>query len=205
MQTGCAVFIWLLGAMGLAAVVMFLERFVELRRAQIDWQDFAKGLDNVMATGNWQEALAICEDTPVPVANVAAAAIRHRDGGAAAVKEAVEAQVRSEEGRLYRRLAALFAIGQIAPLTGLLGTLTGFIKTVTAIAAEPVAQRQALLSSCVDSMAAAAAGLAVAIPAIAMHAMLRARLERISADLAAASSEIASLTVRRAAKAEGGA
>ena len=83
-----SVFFWILAAMGAAAAVMFVERLVELRRSQIDWQAFLKGVSNVLATGNEEEALAICEDTPVPVANVAAAAIRHRRGPAQALKEA---------------------------------------------------------------------------------------------------------------------
>ncbi|MBR1920643.1 MAG: MotA/TolQ/ExbB proton channel family protein, partial [Kiritimatiellae bacterium] len=72
---------WLLVVLAIAAVVIFFERFFELRRAQIDWQDFIKGVVNILAGGNADEALAICEDTAVPIANVVATAIRHRDAG----------------------------------------------------------------------------------------------------------------------------
>ena len=121
---------WLLVALAIAAVVIFFERFFELRRVQIDWQDFVKGVVNVLAGGNAEEALAICEDTAVPVAAVVATAIRHRDAGARVLREAVDSQGRAEIGRLDRRLASLAIIGQIAPLLGLLGTIIGFVKTV---------------------------------------------------------------------------
>lgn len=196
-----SVFFWILAAMGAAAAVMFVERLVELRRSQIDWQAFLKGVSNVLATGNEEEALAICEDTPVPVANVAAAAIRHRRGPAQALKEAVEAQTRSEIGRLDRRLASLGAIAQISPLVGLLGTIAGFIKTMTVLSSGPVVPRQELLSSAVGSMGVAAAGLAVAIPATAMYIALRARLARIVSDLESAAAEIESgVALREAAE-----
>ena len=59
---------WLLMAMAVAAVVVFFERFFELRRAQIDHQDFVKGIVNILSRGNEDEAVAMCEDTAVPVA-----------------------------------------------------------------------------------------------------------------------------------------
>ena len=78
-----AVFLILI-ALAITAVAMFLGRFIELRRFLIDWQDFLKGVTNVLESGNEDEAIAICEDTPVPVANVVATAIRHRKGTAIA-------------------------------------------------------------------------------------------------------------------------
>ena len=184
-------FMWILAAMSAAAVVMFFERLVELRRAQIDWQDFLKGVTNVLETGNETEALAICEDTPVPVANVAAAAIRMRKATLPTIKEAVAAAQRAETGRLDRRLAALGVVCRCAPLVGLLGTIAGFIRTVTLLGSAPVIDRQELLSGAVSSMVVAGAGLAVAILVLVMLAVLRARFARITSDLEAAAAEIA--------------
>ena len=60
---------WILMALAVSAVVVFFERWFELRRAQIDWPDFIKGVVNVLESGNENEALAICDDTSAPVAN----------------------------------------------------------------------------------------------------------------------------------------
>ena len=78
---------WLLMAMAVAALIVFLERFFELRRAQVDWQYFVDGVLNVLERGNVDEALANCEEEAVPVASVVAAAIRHRDASARVLKE----------------------------------------------------------------------------------------------------------------------
>ena len=181
---------WLLVALAVAAVVIFFERFFELRRAQIDWQDFVKGVVNILAGGNADEALAICEDTAVPVANVVATAIRHRDASAGALRDAVDAQGRAEIGRLDRRLAALAIIGQIAPLLGLLGTVVGFVKTVLLVNSQALVSRAALLNSAMEALVSAALGLAVAIPVVVMYGSLRVRLERIIVELEAAASQI---------------
>ena len=181
---------WLLVALAVAAVVIFFERFFEQRRAQIDWQDFVKGVVNILAGGNADEALAICEDTAVPVANVVATAIRHRDASAGALRDAVDAQGRAEIGRLDRRLAALAIIGQIAPLLGLLGTVIGFVKTVLLVNSQALVSRVALMNAAMEALVSAALGLAVAIPVIVMYGSLRVRLERIIVELEAAASQI---------------
>ena len=181
---------WLLVALAVAAVVIFFERFFELRRAQIDWQDFVKGVVNVLERGGADEALSICEDTAVPVANVVATAIRHRDADAGALHNAVDAQGRAEIGRLDRRLAALAIIGQVAPLLGLLGTVIGFVQTVLLVNSQALVSRVALMDSAMEALVSAALGLAVAIPVVVMYGSLRVRLERIIVELEAAASQI---------------
>jgi biopolymer transport protein ExbB len=191
---------WLLVALAVAAVVIFFERFFELRRVQIDWQDFVKGVINVLGGGNAEEALAICEDTAVPVANVVATAIRHRDAGARVLREAVDSQGRAEISRLDRRLAALAIIGQISPLIGLLGTIIGFIKTVLLVNSQELVARADLLSSSMEALLSAALGLGVAIPVAVMYGVLRVRMERIVVEMEAAASQITGYIATREAK-----
>lgn len=181
---------WVLSVMALVAVVTFFERFLDLRRAQIDHDDFLKGVVNVLDRGGRDEALAICDDTPSPVASVVATAIRNRGASARVLREAVDAQGRAEVGRLDRRLAALAIIAQIAPLLGLLGTVIGMIKTVLLVNAEEIVSRADLLNGAMESLVAAALGLAVAIPASIMYGSLRVRLDRMTRDLEAAASQM---------------
>lgn len=191
---------WILAALAVAAVVIFFERFLELRRAQIDWQDFVKGVVNLLDGGNADEALAICEDTAVPVANVVAAAIRHRDAGARVLRESVDSQGRAEVGRLDRRLAALAIIGQVAPLLGLLGTVVGFIRTVLLVNSQAIVSRVNLLNASMEALVSAALGLAVAILVVVMYGSLRVRVDRITVELEAAASQITGYITTREAK-----
>ena len=180
----------LLAVLAVAAVVIYIERFLELRRAQIDWQDFVDGVLNVLERGNADEALANCEETAVPVASIVATAIRHRDSSARVLKESVDAQGRAEVGRLNRRLAALAIIGQISPLVGLLGTVIGFIKTVMLVNSQPLVARADLLGASMDALVSAALGLAVAIPVVVMYGSLCVRMDRISTEMEAAASHV---------------
>lgn len=181
---------WILLTLAAVALVTYFERLVDLRRAQIDYRDFLEGVVNVLDAGNVDEALAICEDTPAPVAQIVATAIRHRVGSARLMREAVDSQGRAEVGRLDRRLAALAIIAQIAPSIGLLGAIVGFIKTVMAANAQELVSRADLMNGSMEALVSAALGLAVAIPATVMYGSLRVRLDRTVVELEAAASQI---------------
>ena len=187
--TGGPVF-WILLTLAVAAIVIFFERLIELRRAHIDWQDFVNGVINVLEGGGEDEALAICEDTAVPVANIVATAIRHRKGAARVLREAVDSAGRAETGRLDRRLAALSIIGQIAPGVGLLGVIYGFMKTVLLVNSSVLVSRADLMTSAMEALVSAAMGLLVAIPVAAMYGMLRTRMDRLVLEFEAAATSI---------------
>ena len=181
---------WILVVLAAVAVITYFERFIDLRRAQIDYQDFLNGIVNILDAGNEDEALAMCDDTPAPVARIVSTAIRHRHGSARVLRDAVDSQGRAEVGRLDRRLAALAIIGQISPLIGLLGTVIGFVKTVMTANAVAVVSRADLFGGAMESLVSAALGLAVAIPVTVMYGSLRVRLDRTVVELEAAASQI---------------
>ena len=181
---------WILIALAVVTVVVFLERFAEIRRARVDWQDFIKGVVNVLDRGGGDEAIAICEEAPSPVANIVKAAIRNRGSDAQLLREAVDAQGRAEAARFDRRLASLAIIGQIAPMVGLFGTILGLVRTLTVANSTELVSRADFIAPMIHSLVLAALGLAVAIPAIVMYSALRVRVDRLVADLEAAATNI---------------
>lgn len=181
---------WILAIMTLVAVITYIDRVVDLRRARIDYQDFLKGVFNVLDSGNDEEALSICEDTSAPVAQVVATAIRHRNGSARILREAVDSQGRAEVGRLDRRLATLAIIAQVSPAVGLIGTIIGFIKVVLAANSQELVSRADLLGGSMEALVSAACGLFVGVMATVMYGSLRVRLDRTVVELEAAASQV---------------
>ena len=181
---------WVLVALAALAVITYFDRMIDLRRARIDYEDFLKGVFNVLDSGNDDEALSICEDVSAPVSRVVATAIRHRNGSARILRESVDSQGRAEVGRLDRRLATLAIIAQIAPAVGLLGTVIGFIRTVLAANSQELVSRTDLLTGSMEALVSAAVGLFVGILATVMYGSLRVRLDRTVVELEAAASQV---------------
>ena len=181
---------WVLVVLTAIAVITYFDRMFDLRRARIDYQDFLKGVFNVLDSGNDEEALSICADVSAPVSRVVETAIRHRNGSARILRESVDSQGRAEVGRLDRRLATLAIIAQVAPAVGLLGTVIGFIKTVLAANSQELVSRADLLNGSMEALVSAAIGLFVGILATVMYGSLRVRLDRTVVELEAAASQV---------------
>lgn len=184
------VVLWLILAIGIAATFIFFIRYFDLRRAQVVYADFMAGVDNIIEKGNDREAIAVCEEAMVPVAKVIAAALRKRGETADAVRESAEIAARGEIRRFSRRLSVLLTVAQISPMLGLFGTIVGFAKAMVVIGGKNLVTRFDLMPLMGPALACAAAGLLVAVLVHVMYAVLRARLEHLTADLDAATNEI---------------
>ena len=182
---------WLIFGCSIISLFIVLERILTFHRAQIDVPEFLHGLCNVLKRNNAVEAIAICDETPGPVAHVLRAAILRCDQGEAALRQAADEASLAEVPRLERHLKALATIAHIAPLLGLLGTVLGMIGAFDAmqqagafVSTTDLADhiRQALLTT--------AAGLCVAIPAYAFYNFLIGRVQSIVLDMEKAASEM---------------
>lgn len=175
----------------LVTILVFFERLLHLRRAQVDHSDFISGVCNVLDRDSLSEAVMLCEDTPGPVAAVVLTAIRYKDGLLTTLRDAVDNTGRAEISRLERRVVALAVNSQVAPLLGLLGTLIGVIQIVMQINNQaPLVQNTDLTTGLMGALVTTVAGLIVAITSYTMYALLMVRIERIVLDMEAAASQI---------------
>ena len=97
----------------------------------------------------------------------------------AILKEAIEDTGRHVVHELERFIGTLGMIASLSPLMGLLGTVTGMIRTFNAITTAGVGNPTALAGGIAEALICTAAGLAVAIPATICYRLLRGRVERL--------------------------
>lgn len=175
---------WLLLLLGLIALVIFVERTLFLHRAQIRSTEFLNGIKNLLQKDRLMEALTLCEETPGPVAKLVKAGLRHAGDDEPAMRFAVQEAALAELPILERRLSALAAIAQVAPLFGLLGTLLGMIKTFWLFNQGGNYATPAVLAGGVwEALLTAAAGLVVAIPAHLGRYFLAGRVRALVQDM----------------------
>lgn len=86
--------------------------------------------------------------------------------------------------QLEKNLPFLALIANIATLLGLLGTISGLIKSFAAVSMADPAQRQAILSAGIsEAMYATAFGLVVAIATMVAHSILSSKAQGIIGDI----------------------
>jgi biopolymer transport protein ExbB len=115
--------------------------------------------------------------SPLGLILAAGLASRHQDH--AAMREAIEDAGRHVVHELERYLNTLGTIATVSPLLGLLGSVTGMIRTFGALNAGVAGDPAVLAGGISEALITTAAGLMVAIPALVGYRHLRGRVETL--------------------------
>ena len=180
---------WVLLALALLLLVLFIERTLYLHRGQIRAKAFVDGIKNILTKRRLVEALTVCEETPGPVAAVVKAALLHSEDSADAMRFHVQEAAVIELPAIERRLGSLAAIAQVAPLVGLLGTVIGLATTFLAFEKDYMSA-SALSRGMWQALFSVAGSLMLAIPANLAHHFLSGRVRAIVRDVEWSANEI---------------
>jgi biopolymer transport protein ExbB len=107
------------------------------------------------------------------------------DGGWSAVEKALEDATAEQSARLFRKIEYLSVIGNIAPMVGLLGTVTGMIFAFQRVASTQGSAGAAELAEGIyQALVTTVGGLLVAIPCLGAFAIFRNRVDQLVAEAA---------------------
>lgn len=176
-QRGGVIFviILLLSIVGLAIVI---ERLLFFRKNRGDEDTIMRRLEATLTKGNFDEALAVCEAMPSPITNLMKVGIEHRQYSREVIKMAISDAAQLEIPRMERFLSTLGTIAHIAPLLGLLGTVTGNIQAFGVLGSTGIGTGDpaVLARGISEALLTTAAGIIVSIPAIAFYNYLVSRV-----------------------------
>jgi biopolymer transport protein ExbB len=97
----------------------------------------------------------------------------------------VEEALTGEQAKLGRALAFLKLVAAIAPMLGLLGTVTGMIKTFQAIALHGSADPKLMSGGISEALVTTVEGLVTAIPILLLHSLLTSKRQALGSLLEA--------------------
>lgn len=176
------------------ALAISIERLWYLLRGRIDTEDLMEDIRLALEQGKVLEAMQIAKRSRGPVAAVLAAGIAYYDRGKEEIQTHMEVVGREEIFKMERRLSALDTIITIAPLLGILGTVTGIIDSFNVLAGlEGVSNHALLAMGIAESLITTAAGLIIAIPASAVYSYLNTLIDRNTAAMSKHSTELLAL------------
>jgi biopolymer transport protein ExbB len=174
-------------------MVFVFERLIMLRRPRVIPRPFVKRFLEQLGEGQFdrESAMAACEENKSPVAEVFLAAVKKWGRPAVEVEQAIiDAGERVTNGlRKYLRL--FNGIATISPLLGLLGTVTGMIAAFNVIAKASAMGRPEMLAAGIsEALLSTAAGLVVAIPALAAYLYFVGRVDQLVVELDSAAQKV---------------
>ena len=157
-----------------ATIAIIIERVIFfLGKGSVNARAFLEQIRKLVAANNVDRAVKLCSATEAPVARVARAGLTRMNKGEAAVSTAIEEMMADVTPDLKKRIAVLWSIANIATLLGLLGTISGLIKSFAAVGSASPELRSSLLSKGIsEAMYNTAFGLGIAVTCMIGHVFL---------------------------------
>ncbi len=180
---------WPILGFQLASVAIMIERAVALfGKRKVSQMDFVATFEDSVRRGEMesviQKAEAAKATSPVARAVSAGATVARAFGGREEIQGKMDEVLLHENALLDKRVGFLAMLGNVATLTGLLGTITGMIKSFAAVSyANPAEKASLLAAGIAEAMNATAFGLIVAIPALVAFAVLQNRANVLADDM----------------------
>ena len=157
----------------IVALAVFLERLWVLRRKHIIPEDFIRNVRDLLEKQKIPEATFLCQSDVSSIAKIFLAGLRSKEKGMWLVKEAIEQRGTREAAILEKNVGILSTIANLTPLLGLLGTVSGMIKTFNAISAHGIGNPAPLAGGIAEALITTATGLCVAIPTLVCYRFVK--------------------------------
>lgn len=154
--------------LGALALLLVLERYLVLAWVQLKMRRQSRDAD---ARSN------------NPLGRLSLLAQEHSLASLDALDMYLDEAVTREASRLSRGLPTLAIVAAVAPLLGLLGTVTGMIETFQAITLFGAGDPKMMSSGISQALVTTQLGLAVAIPILLLHSFLKGRANNLIQDL----------------------
>ncbi len=167
------------------ALAAFLERVIRFHQARIDADRFLREVEVFLREKNVSAALRHCDALDSPVARIVKVGIAHLREPRERLRGKLEEASLIEVPELEKHVGILAVVAQISTLLGLLGTVTGMVKTFQAIAKKSAGSVDpSLLAGGIwEALITTVVGLMVAIPVLVAYRYLEYLLNRLKFDM----------------------
>jgi biopolymer transport protein ExbB len=175
-------------------IAISLERAVFLRKAVIDKEKLQALLRSQISAGNIQGAIKVCSGNSTPLTRILQAGLMRANRSDAEIQAAMDEAALRELPEVEKRTGYLAMLSNLATLTGLLGTISGLIKSFAGVAGADPALKASLLSKGIsEAMHCTAFGLLAGIVGLAAYAWLNGKTQAILDDVAEAKKNVSNL------------
>ncbi|HEX5684654.1 MAG TPA: MotA/TolQ/ExbB proton channel family protein [Ideonella sp.] len=170
--------IWVIAALSVLAIAVALERFHRFRASAVVPATLVDEVVPLWQAGRFDELEQLLKQRDSVLSRALRFVLAHRarwsvDELSTRAGEFASRQLRAQQQRAY----PLAVVATVAPIVGLLGTVIGMIESFHVIAFTGGMGDASLLAGGISkALLNTAAGLAVALPALALHHFFRHRL-----------------------------
>jgi biopolymer transport protein ExbB len=177
--------------LSIAALALAIEHFMTIKRDQLVPPELLGHLESLFEDEEYEEAMTLCESAPNFLTNVIAAGLPKIGQPYEQIEASMQEAGEQEAVKLHQKISYLSLIGNISPMLGLFGTVTGMIVAFNVIAKSQGAPSPADLAGGIQvALVTTFLGLLVAIPAVAAYFYFRNKVIRIVMEVGTIAEEL---------------
>jgi len=166
----------------LASITVMIERYVRIRQAAGDSASLMMRVEDLLVLGRHKDAVRTCEADDTPLGDMLASGLRCSE--VEYVERCMQEYALKATPDLFKRLSVLDTIVTIAPLLGLLGTVTGMIRSFHVISTKTgLGTPTAITGGVAEALIATATGLAIAIATLVGYNYLTERAKLVVGEM----------------------
>ncbi|MGI5923050.1 MAG: MotA/TolQ/ExbB proton channel family protein [Lentisphaeria bacterium] len=148
-------------------VWLAIDGFLIVKREKIVPSGVVIGVRDALSQGDLGTAIATCDANPGALSNILRAGFDNIHDGYEVVQQAISSCTDLESEKLMQRINYLNICGQIAPMLGLMGTVTGMVAAFAGLASATGAAKAKLLAQSISTaLWTTCVGLIIAVPAL---------------------------------------
>jgi biopolymer transport protein ExbB len=179
-------------------VGVIVERALYLFGASINKDVFLATMQKCILAGDIAKAVKMCSAANAPLARIVQSGLVKVNRPDEEVQAAMDEAALRELPKISARTSFLALLANLAMLSGLLGTVTGLIKSFGAVAGTSVdpSQKATILANGIsEAMNCTAFGLGVAIVGLIGFAILNGKTQSLEDDINEASVQVLNLVI----------
>ncbi|MEX2606341.1 MAG: MotA/TolQ/ExbB proton channel family protein [Kiritimatiellia bacterium] len=169
--------------LGALSLIMAIAKSLDLRSLVVRAGPEMLRMIGDLTDENASKTLAKAQKTPQAVGSLLVAVIQHRHASREHLEEIMHEHVLAVVPRLERSLGTLAVFGGVAPLLGLLGTVTGMISTFQLVTLFGSGNAKTLSGGISEALVTTQLGLVIAIPVLLVHAFLARKAKALLGEL----------------------
>ena len=169
---------WVIVGIGLLALLLSGVRWMLLKKASPKGEEEFRQIISVARTGDYEKAGEMCRTHDNAVGRVLAPVIAHIEDPEK-IEDVITEGILHESQTIDRFGSFILVLASIAPLLGLLGTVTGMISTFDIITEFGTGNPKLLSGGISEALVTTMLGLIVAIPALVMGQYLNSWSENL--------------------------
>ena len=192
---------WPILIASIVMIAIIVERAVYLFKASVDKDKLLALLKSQVMAGNVQGAIKVCSGNPTPMTRIVQAGLMKFNKSDDEVQAAMDEAALRELPKVNARTPYLAMLSNFAVMAGLLGTITGMIKSFGAVADDGGSNRATELAKGIsEALNCTAFGIGASLVGLLGFSLLQGKTTTVVDDINEVTVQVVNLVVNHRAQ-----